>query len=79
MPVRGQIAWLIPQAEVKYGLFYKDVSVLSRRDGMVVQAVEGGDMKGYGDETETPDRAEAERAVAIIADLYARFRSPVRA
>ncbi len=69
-PVRGQIAWLIPQPEAHYGVFYKDVNVLSRRDGIVVQAVEGGDMKGYGNESETPDRGEAERAVATLAELY---------
>lgn len=70
VPVRGQIAWLIPQPEAHYGVFYKDVNVLSRRDGIVVQAVEGGDMKGYGNESETPDRGEAERAVATLAELY---------
>jgi hypothetical protein len=43
------------------------VNVLSRRDGIVVQALEGGDMKGYGDSNEMPDRAEAERAVATVA------------
>jgi glycine/D-amino acid oxidase-like deaminating enzyme len=75
-PVRGQIGWLIPQPEVDYGVFYKDVNVLSRRDGIVVQAIEGGDMKGYGDTNETPDRAEAERAVTILAELYTRFRAP---
>jgi glycine/D-amino acid oxidase-like deaminating enzyme len=73
VPVRGQIGWLIPQSEVTYGLQYRDVSVLSRTDGIVVQAVEGGDMKGYNDANETIDRAEAETAVAKVADLYARF------
>jgi glycine/D-amino acid oxidase-like deaminating enzyme len=28
VPVRGQIAWLIPQAEVNYGLGYKGLNVL---------------------------------------------------
>ena len=69
-PVRGQIGWLIPQPEVKYGLYYRDVGVLSRRDGIVVQALDGGDMKGFGDADETPDRAESERAVAAIAPLF---------
>ena len=72
-PVRGQIAWLIPQPEVNYGVFYKDVSMLSRRDGIVVQALWGGDMFGYGDDHETVDRAEAERAVKILAELYGRM------
>ena len=74
VPVRGQIAWLIPQPEVNYGVVYKDVSMLPRRDGIVVQAVEGGDMKGYGDTNESPDRAEANNAVATIAELFARMR-----
>ena len=73
VPVRGQIAWLIPQPEVRYGLYYKDVSVLSRRDGIVVQAVEGGDMKGYNSTDETVSRAEADSAVGKIADLFSRF------
>jgi len=77
VPVRGQIAWLIPQPEVGYGVIYKDVAVLPRRDGIVVQAIEGGDMKGYNDANETIDRAEAERAVAVISDLYSRFGKPI--
>lgn len=76
VPVRGQIAWLIPQPEVNYGVFYNGVSVLSRRDGIVVQAVDGGDIKGYGDEDETSNRAEAEAAVTTLAQLYSRFASP---
>ncbi|HLZ76340.1 FAD-dependent oxidoreductase [Phenylobacterium sp.] len=73
-PVRGQIAWLIPQPEVNYGVFYKDVSLLSRRDGIVVQALWGGDMFGYGNDQEVIDRAEAERAVRTIAELYGRMK-----
>lgn len=75
-PVRGQIARLIPQADVHYGLAYKHVFVVPRRDGIVVQAVEGGDMKGYGDASEAVDRAEADRAVTTLAELFtpARWR-----
>ncbi len=72
VPVRGQIGWLIAQPEVKYGFYYRDVGVLSRRDGIDVQALEGGDMKGYANANETPDRAESERAVATIAPLFGR-------
>jgi glycine/D-amino acid oxidase-like deaminating enzyme len=72
-PVRGQIGWLIPQPELTYGVFYRDVHMLPRRDGVLVQALEGGDMKGYANSDETPDRAESERAVATIAELYSRF------
>jgi len=71
-PVRGQIAWLAPQPEVRYGLYYKHVSVLPRPDGIVVQQVGDSDMWGYGVAEERPDRAEAENAVATIAGLYAK-------
>ena len=73
-PVRGQIGWLIPQPEVTYGLFYNGVSVVSRRDGIVVQMLDGGDMRGYNDANETPDRAESEGGVATLAELFARSR-----
>ena len=69
-PVRGQIAWLAPQPEVRYGLYYRQVTVLPRPDGIVVQYLGGGDMWGYGVEDERPDRAEAEAAVATIARLF---------
>jgi glycine/D-amino acid oxidase-like deaminating enzyme len=72
VPVRGQIGWLVPQPEVNYGLYYDGVSVLSRRDGIVVQMLEGGDMRGFNDPNETVDRAESEDAVTRIAGLYAR-------
>ena len=72
-PVRGQIAWLVPQPEVDYGVYYRGVNALSRRDGIVVQDISGGDMKGYGDSNETPDRADAEHAVGVITELYSRF------
>jgi D-amino-acid oxidase len=74
-PVRGQIAWLAPQPEVRYGLYYKHVSVLPRPDGIVVQYVGDSDMWGYGVDVERPDRAEAENAVATIAGLYAKASS----
>lgn len=77
VPVRGQIGWLIPQPEVTYGVFYEGVSMLSRRDGIVVQVLEGGDMRGYNDANETVDRAESENAVNVLADLYSRFRLTV--
>ncbi|MEJ0043645.1 MAG: FAD-dependent oxidoreductase [Rhizomicrobium sp.] len=76
VPVRGQIGWLIPQPEVNYGLFYDGVSMLARRDGIVVQVLEGGDMRGYDDADETVDRAESENAVKTLAGLYTRFRAP---
>jgi D-amino-acid oxidase len=73
VPVRGQIAWLIPQPEVNYGVEYKSVSILSRRDGIVVQDSGIGDMEGYNDSNEQPDRAAAESAVRVVAELYSRM------
>jgi len=70
VPVRGQLARMIPQPEVNYGLFYKNVSFVPRRDGMVFQAVGDDDYSGFNDDSTTPDRAEAERAVNTIAALY---------
>ncbi|HTB41764.1 MAG TPA: FAD-dependent oxidoreductase [Reyranella sp.] len=70
VPVRGQIARLIPQPDVRYGLTYRQIIAVPRRDGIVVQSFEGGEMKGYGDTNETPDRAEAEQAVRTLAGLF---------
>jgi glycine/D-amino acid oxidase-like deaminating enzyme len=73
VPVRGQIAWLIPQPEVVYGLSYHDVSLLPRRDGIVVQRTGPGEAMGWNDANETPDRQESLDAIAEIAGLYARM------
>ncbi|MEY4966776.1 MAG: hypothetical protein RL274_2359, partial [Pseudomonadota bacterium] len=59
VPVRGQIGWLVPQPEVTYGFNYRDVQVIPRSDGIVVQFLEGGDMRGYNDANEAVDRAES--------------------
>ncbi len=79
VPVRGQIAWLIPQPEVNYGVQYKNVNMLSRRDGIVVQDVGASEMMGYGDANEQPDRAAAESAVQVVAELYGRMAAVPRA
>ena len=78
VPVRGQIAYLIPQAEFDYALAYRDVNVLPRSDGIVVQAVSGGDMRGYKDASLIPDRQEADAAVQTLAELYGNFRGAGR-
>jgi glycine/D-amino acid oxidase-like deaminating enzyme len=74
VPVRGQIAWLLPQPELRYCLFYNGVFMLPRRDGIVVQAVGSGEMEGYNDPDETPNRKEAEDAVNVVAGLMARMK-----
>lgn len=69
-PVRGQIAWLAPQPEVDYSLYYRGVSVVPRPDGIVVQRL-GGEMSGYGIEEEVANREEAEDAISTVARLFA--------
>ena len=70
VPVRGQIARLIPQPEVRYGLVYRGVLTVPRRDGLVVQSFARGEMQGWDDTNEIPDRAEAEQAVRTVAELF---------
>ena len=71
VPVRGQLARAMPEADVRYGLFYRNVGFVPRRDGLVFQMNGEDGYYGYGDDTEVPDRAEAERAVNTIASLFA--------
>jgi len=70
VPVRGQLARMIPQPDINYGLIYKDVAFVPRRDGMVFQVIGADDYYGYDDPTTVPDRTEAELAVNTIAGLY---------
>ena len=72
-PVRGQIAWLAPQPEASYGLHFHGVMVLSRPDGIVVQDTRN-DMNGFGIDDETPDRAEAEATIGVVAPLFPSIR-----
>jgi hypothetical protein len=73
VPVRGQIAWLIPQEGVHYGLYYKGVNVLGRRDGIVVQPNLGGEDEGWNDTNEKPDKAAAVAGVEVLQELYSRM------
>jgi len=70
IPVRGQIAWLLPQPDVHYGLQYEHVSVLARRDGIVVQQQGRDESSGFNNDDETPDHAAAIEAVGIVARMY---------
>ncbi|HEY0944064.1 MAG TPA: FAD-dependent oxidoreductase [Opitutaceae bacterium] len=70
-PVRGQLCLLIPQPEITYGLSGDDVSMVPRRDGIVVQSSKKTD---FGNADDTPDRAESEKAVLALAKLCARMR-----
>ena len=81
VPIRGQIAWLIPQPEVRYSVFYKNFFFVSRRDGIAVLDVGRGEMDGYNDASEEPDRPAAELSVDGVANFYERMAAaaaPVR-
>jgi len=70
VPVRGQIAWLLPQQGVTYGVYYGQLSVLARRDGIVVQPLGGDDYFGFDDANETPDMAAAYAGVDAAAAIF---------
>jgi hypothetical protein len=69
-PVRGQLARVIPQTDIDYGLYYKNVAFVPRRDGLVFQVVGDSDYYGFNDDTVVPDRTEADLAVKTIAGLF---------
>lgn len=71
VPVRGQIAWLIPQPGATFGVYYHGIALLARRDGIVVQPVGEDEWFGYGDANEAPDPAAAHAAVAEVARWWA--------
>ena len=71
VPVRGQIAWLIPQPEARYAIHYKGVNAVSRRDGVVVQYLGQNEDWGYDNSMETVDQAETARVLATIKELFA--------
>jgi glycine/D-amino acid oxidase-like deaminating enzyme len=70
IPVRGQLARVIPQPQVDYGLIYRGAAFVPRRDGHVFQVIGADDYYGFNDTSTTPDRAEAELAVNTIAALF---------
>ncbi len=76
IPVRGQTAWLPPQPDVAYGVRYKGASALSKSDGLMIQGFDMsglGEMDGVGNSFEHADRSEAEKAIGIFENLFARF------
>ena len=70
VPVRGQINWLPPQPEARYGLMYKQAYVLSRRDGLILQNIGTNEDFGYGIEDEAADRAEMRATLKTVAPLF---------
>jgi len=69
VPVRGQLTRLIPQPEVNYGLTYRNVFVVPRRDGIVLQYFAADEAQGYNDPSTEPDLQEAQLAVNTISQL----------
>ena len=69
-PVRGQLARVMPQPDIHYGLIYRGVAFVPRRDGFVYQVIGNNDYYGFDDGTTVPDRTEAELAVNTIARLF---------
>jgi len=72
IPVRGQLARTPPQEGIHYALGYRDSVFVPRRDGFVFQVVGNDDYYGYGIDTTTPDRVEAEHAIQTIQSLFPR-------
>jgi hypothetical protein len=58
---------------VHYGLNYKSLNVLARRDGIVIQPAPGGEDFGWNDTNEQPDRAAAAAGVLELQELYDRM------
>jgi len=79
VPVRGQLAHMIPHPDVHYGLQYNRVGLTPRRDGFVLQVSGQDDYYGYGIATREPDMAEAELAVKTIASAFRPAASGVLA
>jgi glycine/D-amino acid oxidase-like deaminating enzyme len=77
VPVRGQLTRLIPQPEVNYGLTYRNVFVVPRRDGIVLQYFGADEAQGYNDPSTEPDLQEARQAVDTIAQLNEMPPAPV--
>jgi glycine/D-amino acid oxidase-like deaminating enzyme len=70
VPVRGQLAHLIPQPDVHFGVNYRRVGMTPRRDGFVLQVWGDDDYYGYDIPTRIPDVAEAQLAVNAIASAF---------
>lgn len=76
IPVRGQTNWLPPQPNALYGVDYRGAALLCKTDGVMIQALDftgQGDMIGVGNSFEHPDRSEAQKAITIFEDLFARM------
>lgn len=70
IPVRGQTARLVPQAEVDYALNYRghNLVMVPRRDGLLVAAQGAHD---FGNDDTQVDRALSQAAVERLAAVFA--------
>lgn len=71
VPVRGQIVWLTPQQDVHYSVSYGSLSVVARRDGIVVQENGPDDNFGFGDDNEAIDAVARDAAIGRLRSVYA--------
>jgi hypothetical protein len=72
VPVRGQLLRLIPQPEITYGLMHNGtLSMVPRRDGIILQTQKPDD---FGNAEATVDRAQAEEAVGMMAEVNKKIR-----
>jgi D-amino-acid oxidase len=72
-PVRGQIAWLPPQPECNYGLFFDYLTILTRPDGIVVQFHPQGEATGWNDPSELPDPHETQTGLDLLTKLQSQI------
>ncbi|AOB31994.1 D-amino acid oxidase [Bordetella sp. H567] len=72
VPIRGQIARLIPQPEVAYGLSTSQFNVVPRSDGLIVRSK--GHNGDFNNSNDVPDLAESESAVRRIASMFDGMR-----
>jgi D-amino-acid oxidase len=70
VPVRGQLAHLVPQPDIHFGVQYRRVGMTPRRDGFVLQVWGEDDYYGYDIATREPDMAEAQLAIDTIASAF---------
>ena len=69
-PVRGQINWLAPQPNAQFGVSYRNVFAVSRRDGVVVQNVGYNDDFGFGDASEIANREEMQNTLRTLSAVF---------
>lgn len=70
IPVRGQIAWMPAQTDRLFGVYHRNVTALSRRDGVLIQETGGNEHFGLGDDSVAPNQEEFLRARAKVAPIF---------